>query len=127
VGSSQEQPDYAIEFLDLSARAEDAIHDAVVEALSDPERRSLLLVQSEHDPDPAGLDWLDPVLPMCATASTPVEAVECLEQHRCDVGIIGSRVRGTQHLEWMEMYPEVCWRIIDRTGRLYPALPRASS
>ena len=117
--SSEEQPDLAIEFFDLSARVEDAIQDAVVEALSYPDRRSLLLLQNR---DWTGRDWLDPVLPICATATTPLEAVECLEAHRCEVGLIGSTNRGTPDLEWIEMYPEVYWRIIDDAGRLRPAM-----
>ena len=116
------QPDFAIEFFDLSARVEDAIHDAVLEALSHPDRRSLLLVQSERNPDWTGLEWLDPVLPICATATTALEAVACQEEHRCDVGIVGSRYLGTQDLQFMAMYPEVYWRSIDHAGRLHAAV-----
>ena len=79
VGSSAESPDFAIEFFRLSAKAEDAIHDAVIEALSHPEHRSLLLV-GEQNPYGPEWEWLDPVSPICATATTPLEAVQCLEK-----------------------------------------------
>ncbi len=121
VGSSAERPEFAIEFIEPSARAESAIHDAVVEALSHPDRRSLLLVQSEQNPYWwSGWEWLDPVAPICANAMTPLAAVEYLEEHRFDVGIVGSGGRGTPDWEWFEMYPEVCWRSINHVGRLRP-------
>ena len=125
VGSA-EKPDFAIEFADLSAGAEDAIHDAVVEALAHPNRRSLLLVQGERNPYWIGWNWLDPVSPICATATTPLEAVERLEEHRCDVGIVGSGDRRTQDLEWIEMYPEVYWRALDNAGCLHPVSRQTS-
>lgn len=117
VGSSAERPAFAIEF---SARAEYAIPDAVVEALSHPDRRSLLLVQSERNSTRSGWEWLDPVSPICAAATTPLEAVQCLEGNHFDLGIVGSGGHGTQDSEWIEMYPEVCWRTIDDAGRLHP-------
>ena len=119
VGSSAERHDFAIEFFELSARVEDAIHDAVVEALSPPDRRSLLLVQSERNPDWPGWKWLDPVSPLCAAATTPLEAVQCLEGNHFDFGIVGSGDHGTWDSEWIEMYPEVSWRSIDYAGRLH--------
>ncbi len=117
-GSSAERPDFAIEFFRLSPSAEDAIHDAVVEALSHPDRRSLLLVQSERNRDWTGWDWLGPVSPLCATVMTQLDAVQCLEEHPIDVGIVGSGGHGTHDSEWIGMYPGVSWRTIDDTGRL---------
>jgi hypothetical protein len=118
VGSSGERPDFAVEFFQLSESAEDAIHDAVVEALSRPGRRSLLLVQSERNPYWSGREWLDPVSPICATATTTLEAVQCLEEHHCDVGIIGSGDHEARGSEWIEIFPEVSWRTLDDHGRL---------
>jgi hypothetical protein len=118
--ATTERTDLAIEFFDLSAQAEDAIHDAVVEALADPDRRSFLLLQDKRNPYGSGWDWLDPVLPICATAATPLEAVEYLEQRPCDVGIIARGDLGTPDWEWMEMYPEMYWRTLDDTGCLHP-------
>ena len=120
-GSTDGRPDFAIQFVDLEASDEDAIHEAVVEVLSQPERRSLLLMQSEQNPYWwSGWEWLDPVAPICANAMTPLAAVEYLEEHRFDVGIVGSGGRGTPDWEWFEMYPEVCWRSINHVGRLRP-------
>ena len=119
VGSIAGKPDFAIELFDLSADAEDAIRNTVVEALSHPGRRSLLLVQSERNPYWPGWSWLDPVSPICATATTPLEAVECLREHRFDVCLVGSGDRGTQDLEWIEKYPEVYWRTLDDAGCLH--------
>ena len=126
VGSSAERPEFAIEFIEPSARAESAIHDAVVEALSHPDRCSVLLVQREEERyGPPGVDWLDPISPICATARTSFEAVEYLEEHPFDVGIVGSGGHGTLDSEWIEMYPEVCWRSIDHAGRLHPVVTLA--
>ena len=124
VASMSGRPDFAIEFFDVSADTEDAIHDAVVEALSHPERRSVLLLQDaqqewwrgRHWP---GWGWLDPMLPICATAITLLEAVQCLEEHRLDVGIVDSVDHGTRDSELIGLYPEVSWRTIDDGGRLH--------
>ena len=125
VASTVEKPNFAIEFCDLSADAEDAIHDAVVDALAHPNRRSLLLLQQEEVPHrPACFEWLDPVSALCATARTPLQAVVGLEQQRFDIGIFGSGYCGTQNSHWTEMYPEVCWRSIDCEGRLHPVLTK---
>ena len=119
VGSTAEKPDFAIEFFELSAIAEDAIHDAVVEALSHPDRRSLLLVKSERKPyRPACFDWLDPVSPIYATVTTTLEAVGYLEEHPIDVAIVGSA--SMHDSEWIGMYPEIAWRTIDDAGCLHP-------
>ena len=126
VGSPAENLDFAIQFVDLASRDEDAIQSAVVEALSHPDRCSVLLVQREEERyGPPGVDWLDPISPICATARTSFEAVEYLEEHPFDVGIVGSGGHGTLDSEWIEMYPEVCWRSIDHAGRLHPVVTLA--
>ena len=114
-------PDFAIEFFNVSADAEDAIHDAVVDALSQPDCRSLLLLQREGKGEwPACFDWLEAVSPICATAITSLEAVLCLEEHPIEMGILGPTGRGVRDFEWSETHPEVSWRTIDDAGRLYP-------
>lgn len=73
-GWSNGSPDFAIEFFDVSADAEDAIHDAVVDALAQPNSPSLLLVQREGE-WPTCFDWLDAVSPICVNAITSLGAV----------------------------------------------------
>lgn len=119
IASSVNQFEFAIDFYDLSASAEDNIHDAVVDALGHPDRRSLLLLRWKLH-RPACFDWLDPVSPLCVTATTPLQAVQDLEEQRFNIGIFGCGDCGTQDTEWIGMYPEVCWRSIDRAGCLHP-------
>ena len=117
-GSTAGKRDFAVEFFDVSAQAEDAIHDAVVAALSHPERRSVLLLRDEQAEWWPGRGWLDPVLPICVSATTPLEAVQCLETHRLEIGIADSVDQVTRASEWLEMYPEVHWRTVDGRGCL---------
>ena len=119
-GWSNGSPDFAIEFFNLSAGAEDAIHDAVVDALSRPNCRSLLLVQREGE-RPACFDWLEAVSPICATAITSLGAVQCLEEYPIEMGILSpAGGRGVRDFWWSEAHPEVSWRTIDDAGRLHP-------
>ena len=118
-GSTAGRRDFAVEFFDVSARAEDAIQDAVVAALSDPERRSVLLLRDQQSEWWPGRGWLDPVLPICVSAITPLDAVRCLETHRLEVGIVDSVDHGTRDSELIGLYPEVSWRTIDDGGRLH--------
>ncbi len=69
LGSADAQPDFAIEFVDLAARDEDAIQDAVLEALSDSDRRSILLAQREEEP---GWTPCFDSMPGSAVASTQI-------------------------------------------------------
>ena len=118
-GWANGSPDFAIEFFNVSADAEDAIHDAVVDALSQLNCRSLLLVQREGG-WPACFDWLEAVSPICATAITSLGAVQCLEEHPIEMGILSTAGRGVRDFEWSEAHPEISWRTIDDAGRLHP-------
>ena len=120
-GSIDGRPDFAIQFVDLEANDEDAIQDAMVDALSHPERRSLLLLQREEGfNSPACFAWLNPVSAISATAATSLEGVRCLEKHPIDMGILSSAGYAVQDSEWSEEHPEVSWRSIDYAGRLHP-------
>ena len=126
VGETAGRPDFAIRFVGLSADAEDAIHDAVVEALSHPDRRSVLLLQSEQDPiRPGGGHWLEPVLDICATATAPIVAAQCIEEHAIEMGILDASRWPPQAPEWINFYPEIFWRAIDGVGRLRPTATRS--
>ena len=119
-GWTNGSPDFAIEFFNVSADAEDAIHDAVVDALSQPNCRSLLLVQRERE-WPACFDWLEAVSPICATTITSLGVVQCLEEHPIEMGILSpAGGRGVRDFWWSEAHPEVSWRTIDDAGRLHP-------
>ena len=121
-GSTDGRPDFAIQFVDLEASDADAIHEAVVvESLSQPQRRSLLLLQREGGfNSPACFAWLNPVSAICATAATSLEAVQCLEEQPIDMGILSAPGHAVQDSEWSEAHPEVSWRTIDDAGRLHP-------
>ena len=112
-------PDFAIEFFNVSADTEDAIHDAVVDALSQPNCRSLLLVQREKE-RPACFDWLKAVSPICATTITSLGVVQCLEEHPIEMGILSPAGRGVRDFWWSEAHPVISWRTIDDAGRLHP-------
>lgn len=122
VGLVDGRPDFAIEFLALSANAEDTIHDAVVEALSHPERRSVLLLRNgagrlRPGRSWTGWSWLDPISSICDSATTPLEALQCLAKQVVQVGILSDAAQ-VEAPQWAEAYPEVSWRTLERQGRL---------
>ena len=120
-GSTPGSPDFAIQFADVEPRDEDAIQSAVVEAVAHPDRYALLLLQREEERSwPVCFNWLAPLSPICATATTSLEAVGCLEEDRIEIGILGPPGDGAQDFDWNESHPEVCWRSIDHAGRLHP-------
>ena len=118
VDSTLAKPQVAIEFLELSPRAEDVIHDSVVDALSHPKRRSVLLL-GEEDRGPVGGDWFLPIWPICSRAPTPVAALQGLKEHSIEVGILSQEARSCP---WSEVVPSVVWRTVGLSGRL--ELPR---
>lgn len=118
--SMRPRSDFALEFDDLTPHAEDAIHDAVLNALAQPERPSLLLV-TEGDPRKPAWEWLSPVMPSCLRVGSACEAVEQLEEQRIGMGVFSPAQR--QLPDWAQMYPEVAWRRIDAEGRLFPLSP----
>lgn len=119
LGSTEGSSDFAVEFQGLSAGAEDAIHDAVVEALAHPERRSVLLLASAGDPHPPGGEWLAPIWSICATASTPLAALSCLERHAIEVGIVSLTDRDAPTWAWAEVDPKISWRAVGPLGCLH--------
>ncbi len=76
LGETDGQPDFAIQFVHLAPRDEDAIHSAVAKALSEPDRRSILLLEERR----SGCDWLRPVTPIRTAVTTSLEAVEYLRK-----------------------------------------------
>jgi len=118
IGATDGKPDFAVRFAQLQLRDEDAIGAAVEDALDHPGRRSLLLLQNGPGPWWPGWHWLQPVAPICATAITPLAALECIHQHPIAMGIM-SRWTGLRASEWEEALPELPWRFIDRVGRLH--------
>ncbi len=121
LGSADAQPDFAIQFVDLAARDEDSIQDAVLEALSNPDRRSILLVQREEEPGwTPCFDWLAPVSPICATAITELGVVQCLQEHRIEIGILGVGGDWARDSERNAAHSAVSWRMIDYGCRHHP-------
>lgn len=116
--SKDESPEFALQFIDMDAASEDTIQDAVVEALADPDRRSVLLLQSEKDREWQGWSWLAPVSPICAAATTPLEAVLCLERYEISVALVGEE-SASRLAEWKGALPGLTWRALDRAGRLW--------
>jgi hypothetical protein len=125
VGSAPGRPDFAIQFAPLEPRDEDAIQDAVVDALAHPDRRSVLLFQNGPDLLWPGWGWLRPLSPICAAAMTPLAAVLCLQEHAIAMVVLGRPGPGPRPSQWSEALPELAWRIIDPVGRLH--LPGTAS
>ena len=118
VGETAGTPDFAVRFVHISANAEDVIQDAVVQALARPSRRSILLLQSEGKPPSSNWDWLEPLSPICATATTALVALRYLEEHAIRMGILDTLEGPPQGPEWIDCYPEIPWRAVDELGRL---------
>lgn len=120
VGSSAVGPDFAVEFHHLTPDAEDAVHDAVALALESPSCRSVFLFRSEQDEHLPGWGWLGPILEICTTATTPVSAVECLEDRAIEMAILSMDAHAPQPPHWADAYPEISWHRIDEGGCLSP-------
>ncbi len=121
VGTTAGRPDFAIEFDRLPASSEDIIHDAVLHALLHEEQRpSVLLFREESDEHLAGWGWLGPIFPICALATQPSLAVECLESHPIELGILSAGERRTCLPDWAAAYPEIRWQSLDESGCLHP-------
>jgi hypothetical protein len=118
MGRTRGRPDFAIEFADLEPHDEDAIHDAVVEALAAPEYRSVLIFQGEHDSRWPGWEWLRPLFPICALATTPLEAMQCLQEYAIEIAIVDTSGPAPRAADWNEAIPGLPWRTIDGAGRL---------
>jgi hypothetical protein len=119
LGLTDGRPDFAISFADLSPDDEDAIHNLVLESLSAPGYRSVLLFQSQHDPHWPGWDWLRPLLSICTLATTPLEVVQCLHEYHIGLAILDSAGPAPRAADWNQALPELTWRTIDRAGRLH--------
>ncbi len=112
--------DFGIEFDRLPARSEDVIHNAVWHALlHEEQRRSVLLYREESDEHLAGWGWLGPIFPICALATQPSLAVECLESHPIELGILSTGERRTCLPDWAAAYPEIRWQSVDESGCLH--------
>ena len=120
LGTTDGCPDFAIQFVHLAARAEDAIHNAVADALSRSNRRSILLLKGRDQPHWSGWDWLGPMMPICTTATTLPGAAECLGREAVEIGILSPEDRRAPTSDWIESYPKISWRSIDSAGRLHP-------
>ncbi len=118
VGERGAQPSFALQFVQLSADAEEAIEVAVEDALRAPGKRSILLLKSKS-PRACGPAWLAPVSPICASAHTALDAVQHLADHRIRYGVIGKSTWGTSNAAWAEVFPSIEWRTIDAWGRLH--------
>ena len=114
-----ERPDFAVEFLNLSSRAEDAIQDAMVEALFSPGLRSVLLVETDEERPVSGDGWLAPISPICAVANTYLEAAQSLTDHSIRVGILGRATNESSAPAWSDEDSNILWRTIDEEGCLY--------
>ncbi len=119
LGWTAGRPDFAVEFLNLSSQAEEAIQDAVVEALSSPGRRSVLLVETDQERPVLADGWLAPISPICAVANTSLEAVQSLREHAIHVGILSMAISESIALAWSEVDSHVLWRSINEAGGLY--------
>lgn len=119
IGSTAGSPDFAIELLDVSANAEDAIHDAVVEALSDPDRRSVLVFDAQQERYALSRGRFNPILPICATATTVLSAVQCLGDHPIKMGLMSATLEGLSVDHWASAFREIWWRTVDEAGRLH--------
>lgn len=119
-GATAGVPDFAIQFLGMSASDEEAIQDAVSQAFLAPTQRSVLLYRAERDYREARWRWLRPILSICASASTPGGAIRCLDQHPIGVGILPAESVATGGYEWTSVYRKIPWRMLDAQGRLQP-------
>ena len=118
-GSTAESPDFAIELLSVSANAEDAIHDAVVEALSNPDRRSVLVFDPQQERYAFGRSWFNPILPICATATTALSAVQSLGDHPIQMGLMSATLEGLSVDHWAAAFRDIWWRTVDEAGCLH--------
>ena len=117
--STGDRSDFAVAFDRISASSEDDIHDAVLEALSHDERdRSVLLFRDERHFPPPDWAWLRPILPMCAMATLASLAVEHLETHPIEFGILSAAEKRPCLPHWAEAYPEIRWQSVDERGCL---------
>ncbi len=108
-------------FVPADGTSEDAIHDDVLDALLHEEQRpSVLLFREESDEHLAGWGWLGPILPICALATQPSLAVECLKSHPIELGILSTGERMSCLPDWAAAYPEIRWQSVDESGCLHP-------
>ncbi len=117
--TTEQGPAFAIEFCKLRPRAEDAIQDAALHALSGAAERPVLLLQGDEGNAWDGWKWLDPLSPICLVATNVPDAFEYLDRYRIEFGLVSD-----QHCmrppiaRWPWGFPEVSWRTIDQAGRL---------
>lgn len=119
-------PQFAVRFTDMAAQAEDAIQDAVLQALATPERHSVLLVRPQRNEGWPGWRWLEPAAGACSVALTPLDAVVKMHAERIGLAIVDPlRCCAIRPSAWRKSFPTVLWRTLDRAGRLGPvsALP----
>jgi hypothetical protein len=120
-GETNGSPDFAIRFQEVAPKTEDAIQDALVEALTEPRKHpSVVLLGRPEDPPQSAWNWLQPVLPMCTNALAPFDALSRLAEG-VHTGILSSSL-APQLAQWQKALPKVAWRRIDPAGRLHGGL-----
>lgn len=119
-GTTEQGPEFAIEFCKLRPRAESAIQDAVLHALSSAAERPVLLLQGDEGNAWDGWKWLDPLSPICLVAANVPDAFEYLDRYRIEFGLVSDQ-HGIRPpiARWPWGFPEVSWRTIDRAGCLW--------
>lgn len=120
IGSHDGKPDFALRFVEPTARARSVIEEVVRDVASPKAGPSLLLFDDTGPARWAGWDWLDHLRDRCARAESGLEAVELLESQPFEMGLV-RRTRADCALPaWAEAYPELTWATIDAAGRLHP-------
>lgn len=125
VSRSETHPEFALQFEDMEANAEDAIQDAVLEALAQQRRHSLMLLRSFRDPHWRGWNWLAPLSSICVDAGTPLEVLRRIEEDDISVAVAGEATSRSQLSHWQAAVPQLAWRTMDREGRLWSPAPAA--
>ncbi|MBW2713992.1 MAG: PilZ domain-containing protein, partial [Deltaproteobacteria bacterium] len=119
VTGGEYRPEFALQFEDMNADGEDAIQDAVLDALVNAGRRSLLVLRGKHDLQWQNWEWLKPLSPISSVVATPLEALQHLEKNDISVAIVGRPQGGPRLPDWGQAIPTLAWRAIDRAGRLW--------
>jgi hypothetical protein len=118
IGATGLRGEFAVRFRELDPCAESLIDAAVIDALSQVDPRMILAVQRPINVY-TGWDWLAPVGPICAIATTTLQAVAHLREYPIRIGIVTPGAVDTPEWAWPAIYPHTTWRCIDAYGRLH--------
>jgi hypothetical protein len=118
VGAAGLRGEFAVRFTALDDCAEGLIHAAVLDALSQPDPRTILSVQRPINVF-TGWDWLAPVGAVCVIATTTLQAVAHMRAYPIRLGIVAPGAVETPEWAWSAIYPQTTWRCIDGYGRLH--------